>query len=185
MSFLDPNGEFVLPAIFGGGAGAIIGGSVAIGVIGWIYTEATQPGTTKGFCDAVANSFNKAVDNVKDVYNKVTGNDKADGNKETANTNPFEGPVDNPVTVVDPAGNAIPVGKGEQLGGSKDGTAIQVKDSKGDPTGTRLDKGHKPNEGSHKDPRSQNPHGHVPGVNNPDGTPWLPIRVPKWVSQPS
>ncbi len=28
---------------------------------------------------------------------------------------------------------------------------------------------------AHKDPRFQNPHGHVPGVTNPDGTPWLPI----------
>ncbi len=43
------------------------------------------------------------------------------------NTNPFEGPVDNPVTVVDPAGNAIPVDKGQQLTGSKIKMQLQYK----------------------------------------------------------
>lgn len=30
---------------------------------------------------------------------------------------------------------------------------------------------------AHTDPRARRPHGHVPGVTNPDGTPWLPIRA--------
>ena len=92
----------------------------------------------------------------------------------TSNTNPFTGPVDKPVTIVDPAGNAIPVGAGEQVTGSPDGRWIQVRDDKGNPTGTRLDGPHNPS--SHSDPRAQKPHGHVPGANNPDGTPWLPVK---------
>jgi hypothetical protein len=41
------------------------------------------------------------------------------------------------------------------------------------PTGTRIDGGHPAT--THSDPRAQVPHAHVPGVKNPDGTPWLPI----------
>lgn len=52
---------------------------------------------------------------------------------------------------------------------------IRQKDRDGKATGIRKDgKGHPPSQ-VHQDPRSQNPHGHVPGVTNPDGTPWLPI----------
>jgi hypothetical protein len=36
----------------------------------------------------------------------------------------------------------------------------------------RLDNGHP----SHADPRAQAPHIHVPGMSNPDGTPWLPAK---------
>ena len=91
------------------------------------------------------------------------------------NTNPFEGPVDEEVLVGDAEGNIIPVPTGYQLGGSKDGKCIQQKDRDGEATGIRKDgKGHPPSP-VHRDPRSQNPHGHVPGVTNPDGTPWLPI----------
>ncbi len=96
------------------------------------------------------------------------------------NTNPYEGAVDKPVTVVDPAGNAIPVGKGEQIKTSPNGKWVDVKDSEGNPTGKRIDQGHKPGP-KHPDPKGWEPHGHVPGVTNPDGTPWLPIRN---VSQP-
>jgi RHS repeat-associated protein len=92
----------------------------------------------------------------------------------TTNTNPYAGPVSSPVTVVDPKGNAIPVGAGEQLQGSKDGKWTQVKDPNGQPTGTRVDGGHPAT--SHPDPRAQVPHAHVPGTTNDDGTPWLPVK---------
>lgn len=92
----------------------------------------------------------------------------------TTNTNPYAGPVSSPVTVVDPKGNAIPVGAGEQLQGSKDGKWTQVKDANGQPTGTRIDGGHPAT--SHPDPRAQVPHAHVPGTTNDDGTPWLPVK---------
>ena len=75
--------------------------------------------------------------------------------------------------VVDPKGNVISVKPGETLTGSPDGKWIQVRDANGNPTGMRLDGGHKPS--THPDPRAQGPHGHVPGVTNPDGTPWLPV----------
>jgi len=93
--------------------------------------------------------------------------------QSTTNTNPYAGPVSGPVTVVDPKGNAIPVGTGQQVQGSKDGRYVQVKDADGNPTGTRIDGGHKPS--THPDPRAQQPHAHVPGASNPDGTPWLPV----------
>lgn len=75
--------------------------------------------------------------------------------------------------MVDPSGDAVPVKSGEQIGGRRDGSYIQVKDGNGVPTGVRKDGGHKP--ATHPDPRAQKPHAHRPGVTNPDGTPWLPI----------
>ncbi len=48
------------------------------------------------------------------------------------------------------------------------------KEADGQPTGTRKDGGHNPGP-RHPAPRGWKPHGHVPGVKNPDGTPWLPI----------
>lgn len=90
------------------------------------------------------------------------------------NVNPFKGPVDRPVVVVDPKGNAIPVKPGDRLTGSPDGKWIQVRDANGQQTGMRLDGPHNP--AQHSDPRALQPHAHVPGVANPDGTPWLPVR---------
>jgi len=91
---------------------------------------------------------------------------------DNANTNPYDGPVDEPVIVVDQYGNAIPVGEGEQINGSPNGDYQQVLGPDGKPTGLRLDRGgHK----TQKDPRAQAPHGHVPGVTLPDGNPHLPI----------
>ena len=93
--------------------------------------------------------------------------------KSEGNTNPFEGAVDEGIFVGDAHGNIIYVSQGHQVGGSKDGECIQVKDKEGIQTGTRKDgKGHPQ---THEDPRAQEPHAHVPGVTNPDGTPWLPI----------
>lgn len=87
----------------------------------------------------------------------------------------FDGPVDGEIYVGDAEGNIIPVPAGYQLGGSKDGKCIQQKDKDGKQTGIRKDgKGH-PASPIHEDPRSQDPHAHVPGVTNSDGTPWLPI----------
>ena len=75
--------------------------------------------------------------------------------------------------VVDSRGNAIPLNPGEYLTRSPDGRWVQVRDARGNPTGTRIDGPHNPR--THSDPRAQEPHAHVPGVTNPDGTPWLPI----------
>jgi Tfp pilus assembly protein PilV len=75
---------------------------------------------------------------------------------------------------VDSKGNAIPTPPGGKVTGSPDGRFVQARDAAGNPTGVRLDGPHRP--ATHPDPRAQQPHGHVPGVSNPDGTPWLPIR---------
>ena len=75
---------------------------------------------------------------------------------------------------VDSKGNALVTPPGGKIEGSPDGRYVQVKDANGDPTGVRIDGGHNPS--NHPDPRAQQPHGHVPGVKNDDGTPWLPIK---------
>lgn len=69
-------------------------------------------------------------------------------------------------------GNAIPVGPREQINGSPNVDCQQVLDSKGEPTGVRLDRGGHRNQ---SDPAARGPHGHVPGVTTPDGNPHLPI----------
>lgn len=74
---------------------------------------------------------------------------------------------------VDSKGNVIPTPPGGRITGSPDGRFIQARDAAGNPTGVRIDGPHRP--ATHPDPRAQQPHGHVPGVTNPDGTPWLPI----------
>ena len=89
------------------------------------------------------------------------------------NTNPFQGPVDCAVYIVDPKGNTIPIQQRQQITGSPDGKWLQVRDTNGKPTGMRIDGPHKPS--THPDARAQVPHAHVPGVTNLDGTPWLPV----------
>jgi hypothetical protein len=75
---------------------------------------------------------------------------------------------------VDPQGNAIPTPPGGGITGSADGQYIQGRDAQGRETGVRVDGPHNPR--THPDPRAQRRHAHVPGVTNPDGTPWLPVR---------
>ena len=87
--------------------------------------------------------------------------------------NAFKGPVSERQFVVDPYGNTIPIEPGEQLTGSPNGRYMQVRDANGDQTGMRIDGPHSPE--GHTDPRALNPHAHVPGITNEDGTPWLPI----------
>jgi RHS repeat-associated protein len=88
------------------------------------------------------------------------------------NNNPYLGPVDGPVIVVDGNGNAIPVEPGESVNSSPNGDYQQVIGADGRPTGDRLDRGGHRNQ---SDPRAQGPHGHRPGVTTPDGNPHLPI----------
>jgi hypothetical protein len=76
--------------------------------------------------------------------------------------------------VVDPHGNTVPLKNGETTTGSPDGKYLQVRGADGQPTGLRIDGPHK--DATHSDPRALVPHAHVPGVTNPDGTPWLPIK---------
>ncbi|MDV6331328.1 RHS repeat-associated core domain-containing protein, partial [Asticcacaulis sp. 201] len=87
------------------------------------------------------------------------------------NTNPYKGPIDQPVVVVDKNSNAIPVKTGEQIKGSPNGDYQQVV-GPGGPTGTRMDRGGHKNQ---SDPAAQQPHGHVDKVTQPDGNPHLPI----------
>lgn len=85
------------------------------------------------------------------------------------NTAPEYGPF-----TVSPKGDAVPTPPGGRAASSPDGRFIQALDANGKPTGVRLDGAHNPLK--HPDPRAQQPHGHVPGMTNPDGTPWLPVK---------
>jgi RHS repeat-associated protein len=91
------------------------------------------------------------------------------------NTNPYAGPVDKPVVVVDKNGNAIPVDAGQSVNTSPNGDFQQVIGTDSRPTGDRLDRGGHPNQ---RDPQAQNPHAHRPGVTDPNGNPHLPINPP-------
>ena len=100
-------------------------------------------------------------------------------NKKSYNLNPFDGPVDDNVCVGDREGNIIPVKEGHWLTGTKDEKWLQEKQPgktpDGQPTGVRKDGGHPPGP-KHSDVRGLLPHAHLPGIANPDGTPWLPIK---------
>lgn len=98
-------------------------------------------------------------------------NEKQEGTDQK-NSNPYSGPVDDAVVVVDSNGNAIPVEPGQRVNSSPNGDYQQVVGANGKPTGDRMDRGgHK----TQSDPRAQAPHGHRPGVTTADGNPHLPI----------
>ena len=172
--FQDPNGENILGFLCGIGQ-IVLGG--AIMTSGAVLEVATLGGYSIafGFHEAaglslMASGYAMAVYNAQDIK---TPNIEIP-NISWKNTNPYDGPVDEAVFVGDAEGNIIPVPEGHQISGSKDGKWIQVKDEDGNQTGERKDGGHPPSP-IHKDPRAWQPHGHRPGISNPDGTPWLPI----------
>ena len=149
---------------------------LASGPAGWLILGATIAATAwVGYELYHDTAVRSVVTNTWEATNGLVGIYLASKKK---NLNPFDGPVDEDVITVDPAGNAIPVPEGNWLGGSKDGEWIQemAPDGKeGSPTGLRKDGGGHPKGPKHPDPRGWEPHGHRPGVSNPDGTPWLPI----------
>lgn len=100
---------------------------------------------------------------------KALPSPKVKGPKGNANGAPKNGTI-----FVDSKGNAIPTPPGGRITGSGDSRFIQARDASGNPTGVRIDGAHSPK--THTDPRALGPHGHVPGVTNTDGTPWLPIK---------
>jgi len=83
------------------------------------------------------------------------------------------GPYPDSVIVGDSKGNNIPLAPGETLVGSDDGSYVQVRGADGRPTGVRGDFG---GHSGQADPVAQGPHGHVPGITQPDGNPHLPVR---------
>ncbi|MGZ4954573.1 MAG: RHS repeat domain-containing protein, partial [Methylobacter sp.] len=114
---------------------------------------------------AAAAAAKSCVDGVTKMFSESSSED-------AQNTNPYAGPVDESVIVVDKNGNAIPVEEGQQINTSPNGDYQQVIGGDGRPTGDRLDRGgHR----GQSDPRAQQPHAHRPGVTTPDGNPHLPI----------
>jgi hypothetical protein len=76
--------------------------------------------------------------------------------------------VAEPVVVVDQHGNAVPVDQGQKINTSPNGDFQQVIGTDGKPTGDRLDRVGHPGQ---RDPSTQKPHGHRPGVTTSDGNP--------------
>jgi hypothetical protein len=87
--------------------------------------------------------------------------------------NPYEGPVLEPIIVVDRHGNAIPVERGQGMHSSPDGNFQQVIDASGKPTGDRMDRVGHPGQ---RDPAARRPHGHRPGLTTSNGNRHLPIK---------
>ena len=102
--------------------------------------------------------------------------DNSEERPDNGNTNPYDGPIDGPVIVVDNDGNAILLETGEQVNSSPNSDYQQVIGANGKPTGDRLDRGGHRNQ---SDPKAQDPHAHRPGVSTPDGNPHLPINPRK------
>jgi RHS repeat-associated protein len=105
-----------------------------------------------------------------------SGSGEAAGSSEGGNTNPYDGPVEAPVIVVDGDGNTIPVAAGERITSSPNGEFQQVRDADGNATGTRLDKGGHPGQA---DPKARSPHAHRPGVTDETDNHHLPLNEPK------
>ena len=186
---VDPDGEFLIAIPICLEAAviieAIIVGAVTAGVA-WATTEISdrinrrvdaakyqgaRSCTSRAEIDTENERWFAETDAEWDEY-KISGLSQDAYFRRRHQTNPYKGPVDQDVVIIDEKGNAIPVPIGHQTAGTPDGKWIQVKDSEGKPEGTRKDGGgHR----SHKDPRAKAPHGHRPGITNPDGTPWIPI----------
>ena len=155
--YLDPDGEEAIIAISltalysawstGGltAAAAVIGTAalpvtlaVATGVaVGWAAHEIykSNPNLARNLLNVHATASN----GMYTPYYTFTPEMAKKAEKEKKNTNPFDGPVDEDVMIADDKGNVIPVPKDHQVGGSKDGKWIQVKDSEGVPTSYRKE----------------------------------------------
>jgi RHS repeat-associated protein len=147
---------------------------VACGLNSWYRNTAKAAAVT-----AIAYFGSRTLTEVRDLPQMNQEASEQPTESEPAgekNTNPYAGPVEEPVVVVDEDGNAIPVEEGEQVKSSPDGKYQQVLGRDGKPTGTRLDKGGHRNQ---RDPKAQGPHGHRPGVTDETGNPHLPINPPK------
>lgn len=122
-----------------------------------------------------SNSNNNAGGNTGSGPASNAGPEDNAGGGESNDNNPYKGPVNDPVILIDKNGNAIPVGPGQSVNTSPNGDYQQVIGADGRPTGDRLDRGgHR----GQADPRAQGPHGHRPGITTPDGNPHLPINTP-------
>ena len=168
--YVDPDGRSSVAAVLAG-AGVL---GVGIGVYSKLPSE-QQALVLKRLGQLVQYT---ALGQIGSLLSGLTMNESGESNgagatPEAENTNPYEGPVDQPVVVVDSKGNAIPVGKGEKVTSSPNGDYQQVRDREGRATGVRLDRGGHKNS---PDPLAQGPHGHVLGVTTPEGNPHLPIR---------
>jgi len=174
--FTDPDGRVPVETIWDA-ANVAMGAQSA-------YSNFSQGNVGAGIVDSVGVVVDVAATAVPYVpggagtaIKAVRGVDKAVDVAKTAERTAEAGKAADKATgtiYVDSKGNAIPTPPGGRIEGSPDGRYVQAKDANGIETGVRIDGGHRPS--THPDPRAQEPHGHVPGVANDDGTPWLPLK---------
>ena len=164
-------GAAVLGAVAYYGSAVLVAAGVCVEACGSIHDWIG--GKASAAWNHIVNNEAKPEDKPKS--DSPAADKPSDSGSQTGNTNPYAGPVDQPVVVVDQNGNAIPVNQGESVSSSKNGDYQQVKDKNGEPTGVRLDRGGHKNQ---SDPAARDPHGHVPGATTPDGNPHLPINCP-------
>ncbi|NDI87664.1 RHS repeat protein, partial [Undibacterium sp. B2R-29] len=167
--FVDPDGRnpAAIPAGVGGTfvCGPVCGGIAAGAVlIGGTYAGKKIVNWWSSRSDPKRSDSNEAP--------KGNGKNDTKSGSSSDNSNPYKGPVTEPVVVVDQHGNAIPVDQGQSVNTSPNGDFQQVIGTDGTPTGDRMDRGGHPRQ---PDPSAQKPHGHRPGVTRPDGNPHLPI----------
>jgi RHS repeat-associated protein len=186
LRYVDPDGHCVEDLCVGEfllGAAAV---HATAQFISYLQTPSGQD-SARAFVQGTGALINKAADAISSIFHKdpsppaqgqqgqseqQTGQGQQGSEQAHSNTNPYTGPVTEPVTVVDQKGNAIPVATGQSITASPDGRYQQVRDKQGNQTGDRLDAGgHR----GQADPRAQAPHAHRPGVTTPDGNPHLPI----------
>jgi RHS repeat-associated protein len=94
---VDPWGLFVDGGVLTGPAAYFVATALAAGVFYYGAPIAADTGKWLG----------------RTLWNENDKEKTCDKPKEGENTNPYKGPIDRPVVVVDPAGNAIPIGAGE------------------------------------------------------------------------
>ena len=166
-AYVDPNGQasvaVVVPAVL------LVGGAI------YVASGPEQQAQMGKFVTWMGQNVKENVEWAGDIIRLLTGpyfDESNEGNSENNNTNPYAGPVDEPVIVVDQHGNSIPVGEGQKVTTSPNGDYQQVRDSDGRATGVRLDRGGHRNR---TDPKARDPHAHVPGVTTSDGNQHLPV----------
>lgn len=181
IKYTDPTGLFVAETLSVLTVKEILIGTGLFG--GAVYFNTPEgKETLTDFFQKLQSGASWTKEKIQDAYQSITCQFLPDDAAQRIFLNSQEDAADEtpqdedaPDFVVDEKGNVIPLKPGEKLQGSPDGRWIQIIGPNGKPTGVRIDQGHKPG-GAHTDPRSLEPHGHIPGVNNPDGTPWLPIK---------
>lgn len=169
LKLVDPDGRTALSLVAVGVAAVVIASVAAV------LQSPNAVDRTKTNGQVIGASISASINAIQSILKNASSSESTDA---AANTNPYQGPVSEPVTVVDPHGNAIRVEQGQKIGSSADGKWQAVKGPGGRQTGTRIDQGHE----GHAPGEGAEPHAHVvrpdgTKVTTQDGKQWLPLKT--------